>query len=132
MNYTFNHPEDECSEMFLDSFNGGGSAYQICRCGIEHYAVDSDYMEEEERNTVPLESDKIKWHYDVDAVTYFELDNKFFVKECASCRQQLKKYEDFIWYERSGIRHYFKTRVEQEKKWADYEHLQNVLSGIAD
>ena len=65
----------ECSDMFMDSFMGGGGPHIDCHCGIWQVAIDSEYLYED---NPPLESDTVNHHHGVDAVTYFELDGKFF------------------------------------------------------
>ena len=117
------------SVMFLDSHNSGvGSSYLECRCGIEHYAI-NQYQDEEDPLAYPDESDNVKHHH-YDFVTAFELDDQVYVDDCESCKKQLRRYEDFIWKNRDHIRNYLKVRIDQEKKWADQEHLLNVLAGI--
>ena len=126
MGYT-RPPNGECSSMFMDSFMGGGGAHIDCHCGIWHVAIDSEYLYED---NPPPESERVKHHHDVDAVTYFDLDGKIFCRECVGCRKFVLKYEDFFWNNRQDFRRYLKTRVDQEKAWADQEHLLNILSDI--
>lgn len=137
MQYTL--PDDKkTSEMFYDAQTRGyGGVYVECRCGIQHYAMESRYLyqyEEDEFN-IPPETDegdfKVKHHYDCDSVGYFDFVGQTFVYGCESCSENLRRYEDFIWAERDTIRNYLKIRIDQEKKWADQEHLKNVLAGIA-
>jgi hypothetical protein len=131
MQYTL--PSDgKTSEMFYDAQDRGyGSAYVECRCGTQHYAVDwHQYYEE----NIPDETDegefKVRHHHDCDSVGYFEFIGQHFVYGCDGCSVYLRRYEDFIWQERDTIRNYLKIRIDQEKRWADQEHLKNVLAGI--
>lgn len=131
MQYTL--PDDKTSsEMFFDAQEHAyGGIYTECRCGIQHYAVDSRYIEEWEFPAViPDETDEIKHHHDCDSVGHFEFIGQNFVHGCEGCSKYLRRYEDFIWAERDTIRNYLKIRIDQEKKWADQEHLKNVLAGI--
>lgn len=120
-------PDGECSEMFIDSLMGGGGPHIDCNCGIWHVAVDSEYLYDD---SVGPESAVLKHHHDVDFVSYVELDGKIFCRECVGCRKYVNKYEQFFWNNRSIFRRYLKTRVDQEKSWADQEHLLNILSDI--
>ncbi len=49
---------------------------------------------------------------------------------CEGCAKKLARYERFIWSNRDSIRRYLKTRIDQEKMWADQEASLNVLAGI--
>lgn len=130
-------PSDgKSSEMFWDAQECAyGSCYVECRCGIQHYAVDSRYRYSwEEDIEIPEETNegdfKVKHHHDCDSVGQYEFIGQTFVYGCDSCSTYLRKYEDFIWRERDTIRNYLKIRIDQEKKWADQEHLKNILAGI--
>lgn len=117
------------SDMFIDAHESGyGNSYIECRCGIEHYAI-NQYQDEEDPPGYPEESDKVK-HHDDNFILAFDLDGQLYVDDCESCKKQLRRYEDFIWNNRDHIRNYLKVRIDQEKKWADQEHLLNVLAGI--
>lgn len=124
------------SEMFYAAQERAyGGIYVECGCGIEHFAVDSRYAYEyDEDALIPEECDtdtrKIKHHRDCDSVGHFEFVGQQFVYGCESCAKRLRKYENFIWEERDTIRNYLKIRIDQEKKWADQEHLKNILAGI--
>lgn len=141
MQYTL--PDDDtASEMFHDAQERAyGGVYTECRCGIQHYAVDSRYIDTDNRYPweddikIPNETDegdfKVKHHHGCDSVGHFEFIGQNFVHGCDGCSKYLRRYEDFIWQERDTIRNYLKIRIEQEKKWADQEHLKNVLAGIS-
>ena len=136
MQYTL--PSDNTvSEMFWDAQERAyGGVYVECQCGVQHYAVDSRYAHEyDEDALIPEESDegdyKVKHHHDCDSVGHFEFIGQQFVYGCDGCSKYLRKYEDFIWAERDTIRNYLKIRIDQEKKWADQEHLKNLLAGIS-
>jgi hypothetical protein len=58
------------------------------------------------------------------------VDGITFVRGCNGCEERLGKYERFIWENRDTIRRYLKTRIDQEKAWADQEHLLNTLADI--
>jgi hypothetical protein len=124
------------SEMFLDAQHRCyGSFYVECRCGTQHYAVDSRYRYSwEDDIEVPPETTegdfKVQHHGDCDSIGYFEFIGQMFVHGCESCSKYLRRYEDFIWEERDTIRSYLKIRIDQEKQWADQEHLKNILAGI--
>ena len=131
MQYTL--PDDNTSsEMFFDAQERcWGSCFVECHCGIQHYAVDwhRDYEED-----FPDETDEgdfpVKHHHNCDSIGYFEFVGQHFVYGCEGCSKHLRRYENFIWQERDTIRNYLKIRIDQEKKWADQEHLKNVLAGI--
>jgi len=124
-------PENgKCSEMFWDAQDRAyGGVYVECRCRIDHYAVESFYMDEDDP-PFPPESDTVRHHGDCDSIGHFEFIGQTFVYGCDSCSQYLRRYEDFIWAERDTIRNYLKIRIDQEKKWADQEHLRNILAEI--
>ena len=130
MQYTL--PADgSASEMFYNAQERAyGGVYTTCRCGIDHYAVESRYLSEWEDHQVPPESDTVKHHGDCDSVGHFDFIGQNFVYGCKTCSEYLRRYEDFIWAERDTIRNYLKIRIEQEKKWADQEHLRNLIAGI--
>ena len=97
-----------------DSGLGGGGPWVHCSCGKDHSVPcdeDGDYNSE-------------------DSFEYIELDGQLFVYECEGCEKKLLKYEFFIWKNRDMIRRYLKTRIDQEKKWADQEHMLNQIAGI--
>lgn len=120
--------EDECSQMFLDANESGvGGCSIYCSCGIEHIAIEHDYNKD---CNIPPESDHVK-HHPWDYVSSFELNNKVFVRGCEGCEKTLRRYEDFIWENRDHIRNYLKIRIDQEKRWADQEHMLNVIAGIS-
>lgn len=135
MQYTL-PDNDKTSEMFYDAQERAyGGVYVECRCGTQHYAVDSRYRYSwEDDIEIPKETDegdyKVKHHHDCDSVGHFEFIGQQFVYGCDECSKYLRRYEDFIWAERDTIRNYLKIRIDQEKKWADQEHLKNVLAGI--
>ncbi len=130
-------PSDgETSEMFFDAqAHGFGGPYVECRCGIQHYAVDSRYIYQyEEDGAIPPETNTgtflVKHHHNCDSIGHYDFVGQSFVYGCEGCSKTLRKYEDFIWAERDTIRNYLKIRIEQEKKWADQEHFKNILAGI--
>lgn len=134
MQYTL--PSDgTTSEMFYDAQERAyGGVYTECRCGITHYAADSRYLYEYDGEEIPDETDEgdfpVKHHHDCDSVGHFEFLGQNFVYGCDGCSKYLRRYEDFIWAERDTIRNYLKIRIEQEKNWAEQEHLKNILAGI--
>ena len=136
MQYTL--PSDgTASTMFRDSQERCyGGVYVECSCGIQHYAVDSRYAYQyEEDEPFPAETNegdyKVKHHHDFDSVGSFEFIGQIFVDECEGCMKYLRRYEDFIWAERDIIRNYLKLRIDQEKQWAEQEHIKNILAGIS-
>ena len=135
MQYTL--PDDNTtSEMFWDAQDRGyGGFYVECRCGIQHYAVDSEWRSShEDEEPVPGETNegdfKVKHHHNCDSVGHYTFIGQNFVYGCNGCSMYLRKYEDFIWAERDTIRNYLKIRIDQETRWADQEHLKNILAGI--
>jgi hypothetical protein len=106
-------PEDgKASTMMWDAGLGGAGPSVYCSCGKEHY--------------LPADED-----YDYrDNFEYINLDGQLFMYDCESCSTKLAKYERFIWNNRDHIRSYLKIRIDQEKAWADQEHLINTLKGI--
>ena len=107
--YVLRH-DDRATQMMWDAGLGGGGPWVHCSCGIDH-SVSAD---EDEEN-------------DYDSFHYVELDGQLFVDDCDGCAEKLGKYERFIWANRDHIRKYLKTRIDQEKAWADQEHLLNIL-----
>ena len=105
----------QAREMIWDAGIGGAGPYVHCRCGKDH-SLDPDLTEEE---------------YDrAESFEYIELNGQVFVYECDGCKTELARYENFIWQNRDTIRRYLKTRIDQEKAWADQEHLLNILGDI--
>jgi len=107
------HLDTTASDMMWDAGSGGGGPFVHCSCGIDH--------------SIPEEEFELN---DYDGFRYIELAGLLFVKDCNGCEERLGKYESFIWNNRNTIRQYLKIRIDQEKAWADQEHLMNVLSGI--
>ena len=104
------------SDMMWDAGMGGGGPWVHCSCGKDH-SLDPDLTDEE---------------YDqAESFGYIELDGQLFVYGCDGCSTKLAKYENFIWNNRNTIRRYLKTRIDQEKAWADQEHMLNQIAGIA-
>jgi hypothetical protein len=107
--------DDKASDMMWDAGMGGGGPYVHCSCGKDH-SLDPNLTEEE---------------YDrSDSFEYVELDGQLFVYDCEGCATKLARYENFIWRNKDHIRRYLKIRIDQEKAWADQQHLLNVLAGI--
>jgi hypothetical protein len=106
--------QGHASEMMWDSCLGGASPYVHCSCGVEH----------------SLPCDEAGNYHSEDMFEYSNLDGQVFVYECDGCKTKLAKYERFIWENRDNIRRYLKTRIDQEKAWADQEHLLNTLANI--
>ena len=105
----------QASDMMWDAGQGGAGPWVHCSCGVDH-ALDPDLSEEE---------------YDAsESFEYIDMDGQLFVYDCKGCAERLLKYEKFIWNNRNHIRRYLKIRIDQEKAWADQEHLINVLSNI--
>ena len=130
MQYTLPN-DNKASEMFFDAQSCAyGGVWTECRCGISHYAADSRYLYEYDSEAIPDESDTVKHHHGCDSVGHFEFIGQNFVYDCDGCSEYLRRYEDFIWAERDTIRNYLRIRIDQEKKWADQEHLKNILAGI--
>lgn len=111
-NYTINN-DTKATDMMWDAGRGGGGPHIYCSCGKDHSMTELEFEED-----------------DYNGFYYIELNGLFFVKDCPGCEERLGKYERFIWDNRDTIRQYLKIRIEQEKAWADHEHLQNVLAGI--
>jgi hypothetical protein len=100
------------SEMMWDAGLGGGGPWVHCSCGIDH-GIDPDNED-----------------LDHDGFHYIELGGLLFVDGCDGCNERLARYENFIWANRNHIRRYLKIRVNQERAWADQEHLMNIIAGI--
>ena len=111
----YTEPGKVASRMMWDACRGGGSPCINCQCGVDHFIEAS----EDEYDSDAYES-----------IGYVEIDNQVFVDGCDGCAKKLAKYEHFIWNNRDSIRRYLKTRVDQEKQWADQEASLNVLAGI--
>ena len=127
MQYT-TFPTDKASDMFLDSFYGGGGIHVECHCGIQHYAVDSVYNEP--NDVFPTESDTVRYHRHDDGVMYLEMDGELYVSGCDGCRRSLFRYEKFFWLYRDHIVRYITLRDTQEKEWeAQRKLLQVIKSG---
>ena len=133
MQYVF--PIDgSTSDMFWDSqAHAFGNLHVECRCGIQHFAINSRYIEPEDE-PIPDEIDtgdyRVKHHFDCDSIQSARFVGQVLVRECVGCSEFLRRYEDFIWNERDTIRNYLKMRIDQEKRWADQEHMKNILAGI--
>jgi len=126
--------DGEASDMFWDAQSRQyGAVYFECRCGIQHYAVDSRHITDED-SPIPAEVSegdfRVQHHHNCDNIISAEFVGQILVYECDGCSKFLRKYEDFIWNQRDTIRNYLKIRIDQEKLWADQEHLKNVLAGI--
>jgi hypothetical protein len=107
-------PNGQASEMMWDAGLGGAGPSVDCSCGVEHYLPCDDNGD-----------------YDsADNFEYIHLDGQTFLYTCDGCSKKLAKYENFIWNNRNHIREYLRIRIDQEKNWADQEHLINVLKGI--
>ena len=128
----YTRPNDkEASDMFKDSASDRcGSGYTWCQCNIDHYCPQSQYFDDHEPGSMPEASNTVMHHYDCDSVGSLTLDGRTYVDECPGCSLALKRYEDWIWNNRNHIRDYLKLRVDQEKRWAEYEHTKNILTGI--
>jgi hypothetical protein len=111
----YTEPGKTASKMMWHACRGGGSPYVNCQCNIDHSV---DATEDEYDNG------------DYESIGFVELDGLVFVDGCEGCEKKLAKYEHFIWDNRDIIRRYLKTRVDQEKVWADQEASLNVLAGI--
>lgn len=105
----------EASSMIWDAGCGGAGPYVICSCGEDH-TLDPDLPDDEYDSSMNFE--------------YIVVDNENYVYDCQGCSKKLRQIEDFIWHNRDTIRRYLKIRIDQEKAWADQEHLKNILAGI--
>lgn len=114
MNKYIRGQDDQASEMMWDAGMGGGSSYVHCSCGKDH-SMAEDLTDEE---------------YDTEYFGYIELDGQTFVYGCEGCAAKLRRYENFIWNNKDTLRRYLKIRIDQEKMWADQQHLLNILADI--
>lgn len=99
------------SDMMWDAGQGGGGQWAHCSCGKDHTVSDEEF----ENGSI---------------IGYIELGGLLFVHGCDGCSATLARYENFVWSNRDTIRRYLKTRIDQEKAWADQEKLLNVLADI--
>lgn len=104
--------DNKASEIMWDACLGGGGPWVHCSCGKDHSVTEEEF---EETN---------------QGFNYIELDGQLFVDGCDGCATKLARYENFIWANRDNIRRYLKIRIDQEKAWADQEHLLNTLANI--
>jgi hypothetical protein len=104
--------DNKATDMMWDAALGGGGPFAYCSCGKDHSVSDEAYENHD------------------DSIGYVELGGLIFVQGCNGCEERLGKYERFIWENRDTIRRYLKTRIDQEKAWADQEHLLNTLANI--
>lgn len=111
-NYTLRE-DGKASDMMWDAGLGGGGPWVHCACGKDHSLTDEEFEEA-----------------GYQGFDYIELDGQLFVYDCDGCAVKLRKYEHFIWRNRDHIRRYLKTRIDQEKAWADQEALLNKLANI--
>lgn len=111
MQYTIK--DSKASDMMWNSGLGGGGPWVHCSCGKDHSLTDEEFEES-----------------GYQGFDYIELDGQLFVNDCEGCAKKLLKYEHFIWRNRDHIRRYLKTRIDQEKAWADQEHTLNLLADI--
>lgn len=107
----YTRPDGQASAMMWDAGLGGGGVYVHCSCGTDHSRTDEEVE-------------------DLGYFGYMELGGLIFVQDCTGCGERLLKYENFIWNNRDTIRRYLKTRIDQEKAWADQEDLLNKLAGF--
>ena len=107
--------DDKATDMMWDAGLGGGGPYVYCSCGKDH-SLPPDLSDDE--------------YESADCFYYIELDGMLFVFDCEGCKVKLRRYENFIWNNKDTIRRYLKIRIDQEKAWAEQQHLLNVLSGI--
>jgi len=103
--------DTKATDIMWESARGGGGPWVHCSCGVDHSMTHEEF---------------IKDNY--NGFRYIELGGNFFVEGCSGCEERLGKYERFIWNNRDTIRRYLKTRVDQEKAWADQEHMLNTLA----
>lgn len=103
--------DDKATDMMWDTGLGGCGPYIHCSCGKDHSHSDEEFEE-------------------LGGFRYIELGGLLFVEDCEGCEKRLGKYERFIWENRNTIRRYLKTRIDQEKAWADQEHMLNTLAGF--
>ena len=125
--------------MFIDSLSGSGSSEIYCNCGRTHYAPSNLYDSDDEDDymgmlNAALEDQKkdpkgVIINYEDDFIYAKDIDGKTFVVDCPC--NGLRKYEDWIWFNRNPIRNYLKVRIEQELKWAEQEMTLNKLAGIS-
>ena len=105
--------DGKATDMMWSAGRGGGGPWVHCSCGQDHSMTDEEF-----------EADNY------NGFRYIELGGKIFVEGCEGCEKLLGRYERFIWENRDTIRVYLKTRIDQEKAWADHEHLLNKLADI--
>jgi len=105
--------DNKATDMMWNAALGGGGPFVHCGCGKDHSMTDEEF-----------EAD------DYNGYRYSEVGGITFVRGCDGCENRLGKYERFIWENRDTIRRYLKTRIDQEKAWADQEHLLNTLADI--
>lgn len=129
----------EPSELFVRALDGGGSTSIECTCGITHMCPDGNqyddmYEHNGKENTwkeycEALQAeypDTVQLHYGYDGIEFKDLDSKVFVYDC-KCWEELKRYENWIWYNRSTISRYINSRIEQIAKEAEQEKLMRIL-----
>jgi hypothetical protein len=113
MQYTL--PKDgRASDMMWDSCTGGAGSWVECDCGITWQPPDD----------LPEDTDDYDWF------RYVEVEGRTFVADCDECSRKLARYEQWIWNNRSTIRDYLGTRVNQQLKWAEQEKMLNDIAGI--
>ena len=117
MSYTLPDPK-RASDMFWDSVPGGASSCITCSCGKDWNPLE-DVADNEEGD-----EDSREWY------RFVELDGRTFVQDCDKCCTELARYEQWIWNNRNDIREYFRIRVNQELKWAEYEKALNILAKV--
>jgi hypothetical protein len=104
---------NKATDIMWDAGLGGGGPWVHCGCGKDHSITDEEFV-----------------NSGYDGFRYIDLDGKMFVEGCDGCEKLLGKYERFIWENRDTIRRYLKKRIDQEKAWADQEHVLNTLADI--
>lgn len=129
---------DPPSDMFIDSIENGGGSHEVnCGfCGRDHYAYDSDYIDEDNQKDrhafldeeVKKNPEGVILHYDCDYVSYKELNGITFVALCPC--NGLRMYENFIWADRNSIRRFLSTKVSHELDLAVQEATKNKLADI--
>jgi len=126
--------EHEPSEDFWDAITHAGSLVIDCEfCGRTHFAglngrgyYDDGEFEDLEHKA-ERSPDQYIGHYDCDSISFGTLNGKQAVYGCPC--NEVRRYEDFIWHDRSLIQKYLRARAERELRRAEQNAEEAGVTG---
>lgn len=114
----------EATSHFIEAFASGvGSPHIHCICGRQHYAPDSEYVSDRERDEMQEhareEPSKVVIHDREDGVSAAVVNGSTVVRDCPC--GWFAKFEALVWAERERILVYYRMRRD-----ADLQALQQL------